>query len=814
MRALVLSVLSLSAVLLSACGGDGGGADPGSTPAGTPAAPLAATTPTPAPGAAADGATNGATVTPSPAVTPTPLGLGMPLPDPAAQGQVHRYFKITVTDASTGKPVSGAQLTTTAQQVFTSDNNGVIAFYEPGLMDQDVWFSVTRNGYDIAADGLGQKGARLHAVEGGSASVALTPSGTPAKIDAGDQQTRLAQGNVPGAAQCLAVRVFDKQNNRGVPLAILSNSNGSYLSDSQGMIAYCDPDHLGAQDFTLSSDGYSYSGGVVHLNAVGGQQVQLGLDRQNVAERLYRTTGQGIDRDSTLLGLGTPLRNPNLNAQVTGQDSVITALYKGKIFWTWGDTNNSAYALGQFSTSGALSDLPANGGLSPDLGLNQSYYSRGGFSKRMVADMTPANTPIWVGALIAVPDAQGTEHLFAGFVKNAQTDAQGNVQVPARHGLLQFNDATNTFEPVINDYASNKNNYPGGGEAFRFSNPDQDYAYFGSSLRIPAQASAMLDPTRYQVFTAFKADGSLQQSGGVLSFGWAAGGQLSPTTLADVRAAGLDDGQALDGHLRDAATGANVTPVAAAISWNAYRHRFVLVANRQYALGEVWYAEADTPMGPWVDARKVLTHSGYTFYNPYLHPYLSPDNGRTQYLEGTYTMAFSSATVPTPRYNYNQLMYRLNSDDPALVLPVPIYDLGGNQPGRFVTKRGLPANPGNLAAPFLAPDRPAPGTQAFGFTSSLCTAGQKLALGSAVVTPMFYALPASGTHPAASVPLYEFLNGSGQYAYSVASSLSGYSRSANAVAYVWSNPIKVKLPVGDYQGGAANPSGADACVAH
>ena len=36
------------------------------------------------------------------------------------------------------------------------------------------------------------------------------------------------------------------------------------------------------------------------------------------------------------------------------------------------------------------------------------------------------------------------------------------------------------------------------------------------------------------------------------------------------------------------------------------------------------------------------------------------------YLEGTYTDSFSNARTKTPRYDYNQVMYRLRLDDPRL----------------------------------------------------------------------------------------------------------------------------------------------------
>ena len=45
------------------------------------------------------------------------------------------------------------------------------------------------------------------------------------------------------------------------------------------------------------------------------------------------------------------------------------------------------------------------------------------------------------------------------------------------------------------------------------------------------------------------------------------------------------------------------------------------------------------------------------FSNP-LH--FSSKDGRIIYFEGTYTKSFSRTTVGTPRYDYNQILYRLD----------------------------------------------------------------------------------------------------------------------------------------------------------
>jgi len=99
------------------------------------------------------------------------------------------------------------------------------------------------------------------------------------------------------------------------------------------------------------------------------------------------------------------------------------------------------------------------------------------------------------------------------------------------------------------------------------------------------------------------------------------------------------------------------------VAWNGYRQKWVMIAVQiggTSMLGEVWYSEADRPEGPWPWARKVATHNDYSFYNPRQPPYDEEAGGRVIYFEGTYTDTFSGAKFPTPRYNYNQVMYRLD----------------------------------------------------------------------------------------------------------------------------------------------------------
>ncbi|HUS34997.1 MAG TPA: hypothetical protein VM680_06560, partial [Verrucomicrobiae bacterium] len=116
--------------------------------------------------------------------------------------------------------------------------------------------------------------------------------------------------------------------------------------------------------------------------------------------------------------------------------------------------------------------------------------------------------------------------------------------------------------------------------------------------------------------------------------------------------------------------GANVKLHSGSIAWNQFRKRWVTVFMEHFGkpsvFGEIWYAEADHPTGPWGPAIKVLSHDNYSFYNPRLHPEFTPADSPILIFEGTYTKDFADRPHPTPRYEYNQVMYRLDLDDRKL----------------------------------------------------------------------------------------------------------------------------------------------------
>jgi hypothetical protein len=286
---------------------------------------------------------------------------------------------------------------------------------------------------------------------------------------------------------------------------------------------------------------------------------------------------------------------------------------------------------------------------------------------------------------------------------------------------------------------------------------------------------------------------------------------LSHTQEQELIAAGkMKQSEALV-QLRDVDTGTPFRPHGGSTHWNPYRGRWIMLVSEVYGkpshLGELWFAEADTPVGPWVYARKILTHDKYSFYNPTQHPFFDQDGGRLIYFEGTYTDTFSGAEDKTPRYNYNQIMYRLALDDPRLTLPAPVYRLRAENGGaRYGLREAVTA--GNQwgavqGIPFFAvpPDRRQPGLIPVYSVEPSPSSGVGTVLqrdAPAGGRPLFLALPvapAEGERPSPDVlPLYEYRDaqtGERWYATDPGGLPPGAARSAQAICRVWRNPSSV-----------------------
>ena len=575
----------------------------------------------------------------------------------SAASDANDYFKITVVDDATGRGVPLVELKTTSDVRYYTDSNGVIAFYEPGLMNKEVYFQIRSHGYEFPPDFLGNHGKTLKPTGGGS--------------------------------------------------------------------------------------------------------VILRIRRLNIAERLYRITGEGIYRDSVLVRQGAPIKQALLNGQVMGQDSVLVALYRNRLYWFWGDTSKVSHALGNFASSGATSELPGNGGLDPGVGIDLTYFvDESGFSKAMCP--LPGGGLVWMFWLVTVPDDTGTERLVAGYsrIKDLGEAYERVIGV--------FNDKTESFEPIGRPETSLKEPTLAG-HPFRGNAADEDYFFFAGRrlfTRIKADLKHLTDPKTYESFTPLspgtsfdKAASQLDRSSdGRLIYSWKANTDVvNYQRQQELIAAGKMRPEEALWQLLDSDTGEAIATEPGSVYWNDFRQRWVMLIER---FGQVWYAEGDTFLGPWVYAKKIVTHDHYSFYNVTQHPYFDQEDGRLIYFEGTYTDAFANPPDITPRYNYNQIMYRLTLDDPRLFLPAPVYLVRpGNGAASFQLRETVASNDGWSRVeeiPFFAvpPNRKREGLiPVFGSTENGSPALRTFPTEKSgeQSRPLFYALPVVSKTPDVSL---------------------------------------------------------------
>jgi len=484
------------------------------------------------------------------------------------------------------------------------------------------------------------------------------------------------------AGEPFGIRVVDSVSGRGVPLVELETVNHiRFVTDSAGWIAFAEPGLMNSTVFfsvrshgyTFPKDGFGFVGKALTISP--GGSATLKIKRVNIAERLCRLTGGGIYRDSVLLGKKTPLRKGLLNGRVFGQDSAQVAVYRGRAYWFWGDTQRPGYPLGHFHTAGATVELPAGGRLDPAGGINYKYFtSASGFSRKMCPIADKPSTMVWIDGLAVVSDASGAERMITHYSQmKSLTKRVG-------HGLAVWNDKKAIFDPFCKFALDEQWRMPHG-HPIRITEQKRQWLVFVNPwpvVRAAATLAAVGDSSKYEAFTCL-APGSRyargktkvhRDAGGKVVWGWKADTDpIAQTREKQLLAAGLLKPAEVRFQLRDA-TGAEVRLHRGSIRRNAHLKCWVLIGCQTGGgssyLGEIWFARADSPTGPWRRAIKIVTHDKYSFYNPVHHAFLDSKDGRFIHFEGTYTSTFSKAPQPTPRYDYNQILYRLDLNDPRL----------------------------------------------------------------------------------------------------------------------------------------------------
>jgi hypothetical protein len=427
------------------------------------------------------------------------------------------------------------------------------------------------------------------------------------------------------------IEVVERGSGWPVPLVELRTThNVRLVTDNAGLVALDLPELLGREvwfdllghGYEAPKDGFGFRG--VRLQLEPGKALKVEVTRNIIARRLGRLTGAGLFAESQKLGRELDWKESG----VFGCDSVQNAVHRGRLFWAWGDTTMPHYPLGIFDMSSATTTVRPLESFEPPLRLKLNYFTDSKGSPRGVAKM-PGSGPTWVSGYVSLPNKTGAARLVGTYVK---------IKPPMEayeSGLCVWNDATSNFERhrvlwAKSETASKPPPAPDGHPIFWKDAQGKEWVLFGNplpTLRCPATFEAWQDPSTWEVL---KPQESLLSGSG----------------------------------------GAPVKPHSGSAAWNNYRQRWVTVFMEAFgkpsAFGELWYAEAEAPTGPWGRAVKVLTHDNYTFYNPRLHPEFTPEGSPILIFEGTYTMQFADKPPITPRYDYNQIIYRLDLDDPAL----------------------------------------------------------------------------------------------------------------------------------------------------
>lgn len=611
-------------------------------------------------------------------------------------------------------------------------------------------------------------------------------------------------------------RLIDQKTGRGVPLVELKTTNKiSYYTDNNGIIAFYEPDlmnqevyfHIKSHGYEYPADGFGYRG--IALKVIPGDSALIKIRRINVAERLYRITGEGRYHHSLLVGYPVPVKQLFLKGKVMGQDTFIETLFNGKIYWLWGDTDSPFYPLGNFATSGATSLLPWKGGIDPDIGVELNYFVNDrSFSKKMCPLKGPG--PVWIHWLTTLKDKSGIERLIGSYTR-VKTLKEFYEQ-----GLAIYNESNELFEPYV-QFELNSPFFPDG-HSFRAMVNGQEYLYFSFStpysLRVIADLEHVKDLSAYEAYTCLAEGNRFDTThvnidrgpDGHPIYGWKVNTEpLNYEQEQFLVQKGLLKAGETWFNLQDILTGNPVISQSGSVFWNDFRQNWIMIFEQKGGtsyLGEVWYAEGDTPTGPWVYARKIVTHDNYTFYNVGQHPLFDQQNSRLVYFEGTYTNSFSGNPEQTPRYNYNQIMYRLDLIDSLLYLPAPVYRIKNKRTNWLYLQREMVDSMDAWRLiediPFFAvpPDRKLKGM------IPVFAEKEKGKIRLQVKTsedqregedPLFYGLPELWKQNSSPmvVPLYEFLDEDGTYFYSVYSEKEGMKRSKKPVCRVWKNPSSV-----------------------
>lgn len=478
------------------------------------------------------------------------------------------------------------------------------------------------------------------------------------------------------------IRVIDAESHRPVPLVQISTVHQFVRhTDNAGITAWTEPElqgedvyfQLKSHGYEFAKDGFGFAG--KRLKVEPGKTVDLQIKRTQIAERLYRITGAGRMAESQIAGLIMGDNTLALtSARVTGQDSVQMTRYKNELHWMWGDTNRLAYPLGNFHMPSARTLLPGPQTWDPENTIPLRYFTNKETGFASETCRMPGDGPTWLSALASVPDKTGKVRLVGWFSKIKP------LMDVYRRGIAAWNDEKSIFE-LIREFPPDFISAPEGSHDLLVEDNSQKWLYFCDPFpfcRVKATFESYCNPDEYEFYTCLKPKSNpdhpqiQRDASGRLQFTWQKKAiHWNEKLQQSLIKKGLIKLEECPILLKSP-SGETITTARGTMAWNEYRQKWVMVFGQIYGkpslLGEIWFSESDHLTGPWQKAIKIMTHEKYSFYNVAHHPELDSADGRMIYLEGTYTATFSGNENPTPRYDYNQILYKLDLGDPRLHL--------------------------------------------------------------------------------------------------------------------------------------------------
>jgi hypothetical protein len=530
----------------------------------------------------------------------------------AAAAEPGRYFKIQVVDDQTGRGVPLVELKTTANTRYLTDSSGIVAFSEPGLMDQRVFFHVKSHGYELPKDGFGFAGKTLDVKPGGSAQIKIKRKNIAERLyrvtGAGIYRDSVLLGEkVPIRRPLLNGQVTGQDTVMAVPY----RGRLYWFWGDTNRLRY----PLGL---------FKTSGATSQLPTQGGLDPSVGIDLE------YFVDKEGFSRAMC------PIAGPG----AVWIDGLLTVR----------DAAGRERLVAHYDRRKGLSESLEHG-----LAL---YNDRAEVFEKHVEFDLKERCRCPRGHPIRVTCGTGILPVRVGRTGETQVAPGGTKESDAEYFLFPTPFATVRVKAQLEHLAKQT-----GYEAFTCLVPGQ------RSLPSPVSGEGSGVRGRESQDTA---QSQVERDAvGKLVYAWKPG--ADPITQAQewqLVAAGKIKPDEARFQVRDVDTQKPVELHGGTIHWNGYRKRWITIAvqagGSSSYLGEVWFLEAADPTGPWRWAKKIITHDKYTFYNPAHHPFFDQDGGRIVYFEGTYANTFSGNPDATPWYDYNQVMYRLDLADPRL----------------------------------------------------------------------------------------------------------------------------------------------------